>query len=364
MTDSILVVGGYGTVGRTVCRTLAESTDRPVLAGGRNWRAAQRFAATADGVEARHIDVADSRTYDEALRNVETVVVCFDQKTVAFPQACFERGIDYFDTSPTDTLLRAIEECDDVARAEKATGILSLGLSPGLTNLFAAAGMTALDYTTQIDITLLLGLGEEFGPDTIKWTLEDGLDDFTVRTDGVDRDVVAFTDGRVTHIPGWGRRRVYRANLADQHVLARTTTVPTVATRLCYSSHIATKALAMVMHTVRVDDVVSGIGIERLARTGSSLAVGAAESVVMTEVQGVVGDCPTRHTRWLRGPDQARATGLVAAQAIQQLDTTSIPTGVHHLHQVFDLEPFCERLLEAGYALGESVEQTSEPSIF
>lgn len=33
MTDNVLVVGGYGMVGRTLCRALAKRTDRPVIVG-------------------------------------------------------------------------------------------------------------------------------------------------------------------------------------------------------------------------------------------------------------------------------------------------------------------------------------------
>lgn len=77
----------------------------------------------------------------------------------------------------------------------------------------------------------------------------------------------------------------------------------------------------------------------------------------MTEIQGVVDNFPTRQTRWLCGSDQACATGIVVAQEIELFDASSIPTGIQHLHQVFELESFSERLLEAGNVFGEPINQ-------
>lgn len=360
MTDDILIVGGYGTVGRTVCTELAVQTSCRVVAAGRTSAKAEAFADSVAGVHASVVDAGNPDTYDEALEGADTVVVCVDQDEPTLAKACLERGIDYIDISPSDTLLREIERFDNSAREHGATAVLSVGLSPGMTNLFVADAIESLDRVERAEISLLLGLGERFGLDTVKWTLEDAIETFSVKQNGDKISVRAFLNARKTEFPGKGVRRAYRANLADQHVLARTTMIPSVSTRICYDSRLVTCYLALLNRTGLYRPVVETLGVERTAWLFDRLPIGTNESIVQTEVDGVVGGQRTRITRWVRGTDQARATGLVTAMLVRRLISSRIPTGVHHIHQLFQTESFAERLTASGYELGRTTEGIAE----
>jgi saccharopine dehydrogenase-like NADP-dependent oxidoreductase len=350
---SVLVVGGYGTIGRTVCTELASRTQREVLAAGRSPEKARRFARSVDGVEPQTLDVSDRAGYADALDGVGTVVMCLDQDTPQFAEACLEQGIDYVDISPTDSLLKEIESFDDLARERDATAVLSVGLSPGMTNLFVTEAANELDSVARADITLLLGLGEAFGPDTVKWTVEKALGSFSVRSDGKSRSVVGLTDPRIVDIPRWGRRRAYRANLADQHVLARATDIPTIESRLCYDSRILTRCLAMLRRTGVYQPAVSSLGVDRIVPLADAVSFGSSESVVKVEVSGRVDGRATRIERWVRGPDQARATAIVTARVTEAL-CSSHPPGVHHIQALFGSAPLSDALVGAGYTVGRS----------
>lgn len=353
MTGAVLVVGGYGAVGRTVCRTLAATTDRPVLAAGRTKSTAEAFAATVDGVDARAVDVTEPAA-DGALAGVDTVAMCLDQDDPDFAAACLRRGVDYVDVSPSDRLLRRIEAYDDDAQDSGATGVLSVGLSPGVTNLFARGSLDELDAVERVDITLLLGIGDEFGPDTVEWLRDDAGGRYTVRRNGDDVPVRGFTDPRAVDVPGWGRRRCYRMDLADQHVLARTTDAPTVETRFCYDSRLVTAELVAAARLGLLGPAVDALGPSRVVGLVDALPFGREESVVLTEVTGRQDGERVRLDRWVRGPDQARATGLAAATAVRLLDSGTHPPGVHHSHELFDVEPFVDALDDAGYTVGEA----------
>ncbi|WP_267643978.1 saccharopine dehydrogenase family protein [Haloarchaeobius amylolyticus] len=350
---SILVVGGYGTIGRTVCRELADSEREKILAAGRSPQKARRFARSVDGVEPRTFDVSDEMHHADVLKDVGTVVMCLDQDAPHFAEACLERGIDYVDISPTDSLLRAIESFDEVARGHGATAVLSVGLSPGMTNLFVAEAREELDTVDRADITLLLGIGEAFGPDTVKWTIEDALGNFSVQSDGETTSVTGLTDPRTVEVPGWGRRRAYRANLADQHVLARTTDIPVIESRLCYDSRVLTRYLAVLRRTGLFEPIVSLLGVDGIVRLAEVFPFGSTESVIKTEVSGRVDGQLKRIDQWVRGPDQARATAIVTARIAQALGP-SHPAGVHHIHEIFSSIQLSKDLLESGYAVGRS----------
>ncbi|WP_423746557.1 saccharopine dehydrogenase NADP-binding domain-containing protein [Haladaptatus sp. SPP-AMP-3] len=350
---SILVVGGYGTIGRTVCTELADRTRGKILTAGRSPEKARRFADSVNGVQPRILDVTGRTGYADALADVGTAVMCLDQDTPQFAEACLERGIDYVDISPTDSLLREIESFDDIAREREATAVLSVGLSPGMTNLFVAEATDKLDSVERADITLLLGLGEAFGPDTVKWTIEDALGPFSVRSSGEPVSVIGLSDPRVVDIPGWGLRRAYRVNLADQHVLARTTNIPTVESRLCYDSRIVTRYLAMLRQTGLYQPAVSLLGIDRIVKLADAVPFGSQESVIKVEVLGQVDGRAKQIERWVRGPDQARATAIVTARVTEALGLPQ-STGVHHIQNLFSSSPLSDALVEAGYTVGRS----------
>jgi hypothetical protein len=172
-----------------------------------------------------------------------------------------------------------------------------------MTNLFVAETMAELDSVDRADITLLLGIGEAFSPDTVKWTVEDALGDFSIRNDGGFIPVAGLTDPRQVDIPGWGRRRAYRANLADQHVLARTTDIPTVESRLYYDSRLVTRYLALLRRTGLYQPAVSLLGVDGIVRLTEAVSFGSDESVVKTEIRGRANNRVTGIERWIRGPD-------------------------------------------------------------
>jgi len=354
--DAILVVGGYGTIGRTVCNELANSVSEGVIAAGRSPEKAHRFADTIAGVNARTLDV-NEESFDESLAGVGTVVMCLDAADATFARSCFERGIDYVDISPDDSLLRDIETADGIARKNGSTAVLSVGLSPGMTNLFVSDAAAELDTVDRADITLLLGLGEAFGPDTIKWTVEDAFGHFSVQNSEQSISVTGLTEPRMVRIPEWGRRRAYRANLADQQVLARTTDIPTVESRLCYDSRVVTRYLAALRRTGLFQPVVSMLGVNIIVKLADTLPVGSDESVIKTAVRGSKNGRLSRIEQWVRGPDQARATALVAVQVTSELVGSSQPAGVLHIQELFDSSPFVETLLEGNYEVGRTQQQ-------
>ncbi len=92
---------------------------------------------------------------------------------------------------------------------------------PGLTNLLAAAVHGA--EPGPIDIALLLGAGERHGAAATAWSYELLGKRFR---DPNGRLVRNYTRPRRFALPGYGWRRLYRADFADQHALSRDLGVP------------------------------------------------------------------------------------------------------------------------------------------
>lgn len=91
MHEEILIVGGYGQVGRVVADRLGRLFPGRVIVAGRNLEQAEAFARRTGGrVRPRRLDVTELHEPAAALGNAQIVVMCVDQ-----PDA-FGRLLDTF----------------------------------------------------------------------------------------------------------------------------------------------------------------------------------------------------------------------------------------------------------------------------
>ena len=241
---NVVVIGGYGAVGRTVWTELADHVPGRVFAAGRNVKKAETFSQETGGpVWPLKLDIANPSAA-KALECARMVVACAEPGDASFAREVLERGIHYVDISASYAYLQQVERLDALARRRGATAVLSVGLSPGLTNLLARHCIDALgDELRKLDIFVLLGVGEAHGEAGVRWTIENLDKRFEVP--GVSGAVGSFEEPRKTVFPGYGARTAYRFDFADQHILARTLGVEKVATRVCFDPAAAAHLLAL-----------------------------------------------------------------------------------------------------------------------
>jgi Saccharopine dehydrogenase NADP binding domain len=291
-----LVLGGYGAVGAEVVSELRAGGDDCLLAG--------RDPARADRVVDLH--EPDAAAYRTALAGVDVVVNAAGVENPALAAIAAERGAAFVDITATSEYVAALERL----RPPRPV-LVSVGLAPGLTNLLAAAVHDI--EPGPIDIALLLGAGERHGAAATAWSY--GLLGKRFRdTDG--RLVRNYTRPRRFDLPGHGRRRLYRADFADQHALSRDLAVP-VRTYFGVDSRPATTLLAGLTWIPRASRAPQGL---HLPGTDRWLALARAADGT---------------TRWAAGRGQSHATAVMTAVAARA--AVRLPAAVHHLHTVLTL---------------------------
>jgi len=343
MRTNIMVIGGYGHVGQMICRALGELYPGHVIAAGRSFERANRFAKTTNGkVRPLQLDIR-ALPPAELLIEVRLVIMCLDQTDTAWVEACFRQGIHYVDVSANGAFLSQVEQLHGQAAANGATAVLGVGLAPGLTNLLARYAAEQLDQTEEINIAIMLGMGDQHGQAAIEWTVEHLNSPFHVIQNNNKRAVSSFTDGRITDFGAkLGHRKAYRFNFADQHSLPRTLHVPTVSTRLCFDSSFTTGLLAG----------MRGIGLFNLlklstvrhfaARLFSKLKFGQALFAVKVDALGI--KVRGNHADeiqvecFLQGKNEADVTAAVATKIAKTVYESVLPRGVYHSEQLFALE--------------------------
>lgn len=98
--DKILVVGGYGSVGRIISVTLGDLFPGRVIAAGRSYDKAEQLSIeTQQRVLPMALDISYAYENDELLNQVAVVVMCLDQPDTHFVEQCTQRGIHYIDIS-------------------------------------------------------------------------------------------------------------------------------------------------------------------------------------------------------------------------------------------------------------------------
>lgn len=292
----VLVLGGYGAVGTRIVAQLRARGD-VALAAGRN-------AARADRVV--DLEGSDTGSLRAALSDVDAVINAAgleDPNLVAQ----IARDVPFVDITATTGYVAALERLDLPQPV-----LLSVGLAPGLTNLLAAA--VHASTPGPIDLAVFLGAGEQHGAAAVAWSY--GLLGRRFRDPGTGRPVRNYTMARSFDLPGHRRRKLYRVDFSDQHVLTHDLGVP-VRTYFGLDSRLATAALATLTWVPGASGAPRGLQLP-----------GSDRWLVLA--QG-----PDQTSQWASGRVDAQATAVVAATAAGVVG--GLPPGIHHLHQVLTL---------------------------
>lgn len=341
-TGKILVIGGYGYVGRTISTVLANQFPRRVIAAGRNIRKAEKLSQKTSGkVLPLALDVFDpDADIAKALKGVSLVIMCLDQPDTRIVEQIIQKGVDYIDITASSSFLASLEKFDGLAKESGSSVILSVGLEPGLTNLLAAYAVRALDNVDHIDIFVMLGMGDTHGDAAIRWTLENINAEFTVFEKGSEKPVRSFEDAKRTKLPGIGERTAYRFDFPDQHSLPKTLGVDSLSSRLCFDIESVTNTFAA-LKTMRI------LRILRRRRVGDfavkllkNMHFGTDQFVLKVEASGRKKGEDMRIDAAIRGAGEAHQTGLVAAEVARRLYSDGCPAGVFHIEQLFEPQEF------------------------
>ncbi len=333
MRRRTVVLGGYGAVGREVVRLLAGS-DRQVLVAGRNQPRASALATTFTGAVPVAVDVNRPGSLENVVAPDDLVINCTGVESVALARNVVEAEAHYLDISASHDHLVALASLDEIATAYRRTILCSVGLAPGLTNLLAADLDRRYPGVQPIEMTALLGLGDDYGDASRAWSLARIGTTFPDPVDG--RPVRNFRDGRRVLLPaGFGRRRAYRFDLADQHILTRDLH-RAVVTRLCFDPAIVTWLAAAASRVGPLGKLLA-----QVARRLPATRVGTTWFAARVELRG-------GPAHWAIGPSQSRGTAAVAAFAGRLFDNDEPEPGVQHLHKLTTLAEARGSLQDAG----------------
>ncbi|HKU38126.1 MAG TPA: saccharopine dehydrogenase NADP-binding domain-containing protein [Polyangiales bacterium] len=350
-TGDILLVGGYGVVGRRIAALLApDFPDRLVIAG-RNLSNAEALCTTlGHGARARALDVRDEATLQRALTGAGTIVSCVAQPDQGLLRESIARGLAYTDISPRLAYWRPDERLKEHAVRTGARVVLGAGLSPGISNIMARKLAVELGPVESIETDIFLSLGDEYGPDSLHHLVDSITQPFTLFEHGRLRSAAPFTAGVSIAFPApVGRRTAYLfpwSNVVSYpHTLGAKTSIGRFALAPAW---LGAAVSVLVRSGART-------WLKRLGGTAGTSAIidrlkrkyaGDDAYALVVRVQGRTG---VRETS-LAGAHQADVTAAGAAAIVHPLASRSLSkAGVFLPEQVIEHDAYFERIASWGY---------------
>lgn len=366
--DKIVVIGGYGQVGQTICNRLGEQFPGKVIAAGRSLNKAEAFCNTTQG-KVLPLELDITKPIDPTvMEQAAVVVMCMDQQDTHIVELCAQTGTHYVDITASYPFFEQVEKFDKDFAKSGSTALLSIGLAPGVTNLLASEAKKFISQNEQTDISILLGLGEAHGQAAMEWTVGGMNESFNVIEEGKSRNVSSFTEGKVVNFgKQLGKRKAYRFNFSDQQVLPTTLNIPTVSTRMCLDSRFINASLGLskklgILNLLKYRPVRS-----TFMATMGLLAGGKPQFAVKVDSWGVANKNHAKrfnagHTaravhveQYLYGQKEAEITAIVAAKVVETVYRGGLAQGVYHIEQLFQLQDILT-------AIGPKVEYMIEVS--
>jgi saccharopine dehydrogenase-like NADP-dependent oxidoreductase len=345
MKDKILVIGGYGQVGMIICKDLGKKFPGKVIVAGRSYDKAEKFTKSSMGdMIPLEFDAFANYDQDQIWDDISTVVMCIDQRDTKLVESCLRNNVNYVDITASFNFLSKVQSLN-IAKTTEATGILSVGLTPGLTNLLVKYSKSHFDHLDRADISVMLGLGEEHGRAAIEWMVDNVSTSFEVVEKGKLKKVKSFEDGKKTNFPkNLGQRIVYRFNLAEQHILPKTLGIKTVSNRVCFDSRFITKVLAFLkkvgfFNLLKIKSLRNVI-LETFERINFGSEVFCAKVDALGKKNGKISEFKCS----ILGNNQSRITGKVAAAITEHIYTKNYPNGVYHIEEIFSIEDIMDQI--------------------
>ncbi len=347
MRERILIVGGYGQVGRYVTLKLLGALPYTIVVAGRSPEKAVGFAKECDNAfEIMKFDVYDKDAFPKALENTRAVVMCLTPKNNDFAKCCAQSGVHYIDISPSNDVAQTVKRFNQAAIDSRCTCVLGVGIAPGLSNLLVKELAGHADELHDVRISLLLGVGEQHGEDGVKWLLDNINRNYTVKTAGGEESVAPFIKKTKAAFPEpLGKRTAYRFNLADQFIVPQTLGVDSAVSYFCYDSKFATKFVS-ILKRLGVFSLLRFKTAYRVMLKSFKLALSLMRGLHMgTDIYGVQidahgikngGEIPCHIG--VKGNNNSLLTAHIAAFVAVKLCAGAQPSGVFYLEELFSLD--------------------------
>jgi len=353
MKQDILIVGGYGAVGRSVVKELIKTCPNKIVIAGRNLNKAEAFVKEIDHpLRIMKLNIYDIDQLNEAFATVHSVVMCLEATDTKFAEACIDNGVNYIDISASNEIPNQIKYLESKAIHNHVACILGVGIAPGLSTLLAKKLVDEMDQVTQLNFALMLGLGEQHGVDGVKWFLNNLRTNFEVNSVITKPFIEMF---HANFFESQRPRKAYSFNLADRQIISKTLNIYNVNTYFCYDSKFMTDLIHILkrigMLNLLKNPKIFNLFLKIFSSNTLSKSRTLTETIALhVNITGTSEGKNITSYGNIIGNNSSALTGKVIAYVAQQLYQNLYPAGVHYLNEVMNLDEIAD-VLEGDFSV-------------
>jgi saccharopine dehydrogenase (NAD+, L-lysine-forming) len=324
MRNKIMIIGGHGQVGQYITRAL--NGEALVLAGRSQEKMTAFIKANGIDGEIRILDIQDPDW--TLLEDVKTLIVCVDQTDTKLIKYCNKNDMVYMDVTANSDFINQVHKLN----IDQASVVLGIGLAPGITNLLAHELTKYLTPPAEVQLHVILGMGDKHGDEAISWTLKQFTSPYVHKKY---KQLKPFAISSATRYKNKSFP-TYNFNFVDQHMLNRRKEDVIYTTYFGFDVAFLSRLLhfmqkANMMHVFKWNWIQSAIRkTMKKPFMGSNMFMASAES------QG--------KTIRVIGKDEARFTGLVAGEAAKVLVSSNLQPGCLGIEDLISLDQLSKNI--------------------
>jgi saccharopine dehydrogenase-like NADP-dependent oxidoreductase len=225
MTQSVLVLGGYGNFGKRIVENLASIPDVTIYIAGRSLSKAKACIDSLQPqaeakLESFIVDIYTDEFKYRLLKLSPSIVIHtsgpFQGQSYDVPEACIQAGAHYIDLADDRRFVCDIVELDSIAKKKGVLAVSGASSVPGLSSAVITHSKKLFSIINSIDITISPGNKAERGEATLRGILSYTGHPLKVFRNGEWQTVYGWMSSRVLNFGDRvGRRHVANVDVPD-----------------------------------------------------------------------------------------------------------------------------------------------------
>ena len=229
MVDRVLVIGGYGRIGNSVAKDVAQHTDAEVTITSRTTQ------PEIEPFKSLVLDLNDRSNLQQAIANYDLIIHCagpFHHRDGRVLSECIDAGVNYLDVSDHRSFYQRVIQEHDRAIDAGVTAILNTGIFPGISNSMVKQGIETFDRPEKIHLSYIVGGSGGAGLTVMRTTFLGLRHKFSAWIDGKWQDRLPYTEREIIEFPApYGKTGVYWFDVPETYTFADSFDVDTVITK-------------------------------------------------------------------------------------------------------------------------------------
>lgn len=225
MTQTVLVIGGNGRIGRSVAADVLTHTAAEVVVTGRQHSSEWLVGDGLPRQRYQRLELSDHQAVEGAIAQHDLIIHCagpFRHRDHHVLLSCIAQGKPYLDVADSPDYVNKALTYRQAAQEAGVTAVISTGIFPGISGSMVRQGIEQLDKAHTVHLSYLVAGSGGAGVTVMRTTFIELQTPFMSKLRGRWRAVDPYSQREVLTFPRYGKGGVYWFNTVEALTVADT----------------------------------------------------------------------------------------------------------------------------------------------